>query len=169
MRLGGDILASTPRGENGRIREEHGRNIRVDFVKAKLGRMSELPGVSALRQMKLTLQMFSLLFSSLIALTVGSMGASAQEPAAEKTRSPLDQSNKPEDLKITQAIRKAVVADGALSLNAKNVRIITADGKVTLVGKVNSAEENDKIVAYAKESAGTAQVVNQMEVKVAQQ
>lgn len=124
--------------------------------------------------MKPTLQMFSLLFSSLIALSAGSMGASAQEPAAEKkdaveeTKTPLDQSNRPEDLKITQAIRKAVIADDALSLNAKNVRIITADGKVTLVGKVNSAEENAKIVAYAKESAGTAQVVNQMEVKAAQ-
>lgn len=125
--------------------------------------------------MKPTLQMFSLLFSSLIALSAGSMGASAQEPAAEKkdaveeTKTPLDQSNRPEDLKITQAIRKAVIADDTLSLNAKNVRIITADGKVTLVGKVNSAEENAKVMAYAKESAGTAQVVNQMEVKVVQQ
>ncbi|HEY1053111.1 MAG TPA: BON domain-containing protein [Prosthecobacter sp.] len=124
--------------------------------------------------MKPTLQMFSLLFSSLIALSAGSMGASAQEPAAEKkdaveeTKTPLDQSNRPEDLKITQAIRKAVIADDTLSLNAKNVRIITADGKVTLVGKVNSAEENAKVMAYAKESAGTAQVVNQMEVKAAQ-
>lgn len=160
---------------NGRIREEHGRNIRVEFEEAKLTKLSEFPCVSALQRMKPTFQMFSLLFSSLIALTVGSMGAEAQEPASEKkevkdvaaeeTKSPLDQSNKPEDLKITQAIRKAVIADDALSLNAKNVRIITADGKVTLVGKVNSAEENAKIVAYAKESAGTAQVVNQMEVK----
>lgn len=137
--------------------------------------MSELPCVSALQRMKPTLQMFSLLFSSLIALSAGSMGASAQEPAAEKkdaveeTKTPLDQSNRPEDLKITQAIRKAVIADDTLSLNAKNVRIITADGKVTLVGKVNSAEENAKVMAYAKESAGTAQVVNQMEVKVVQQ
>lgn len=136
--------------------------------------MSELPCVSALQRMKPTLQMFSLLFSSLIALSAGSMGASAQEPAAEKkdaveeTKTPLDQSNRPEDLKITQAIRKAVIADDTLSLNAKNVRIITADGKVTLVGKVNSAEENAKVMAYAKESAGTAQVVNQMEVKAAQ-
>lgn len=160
---------------NGRIREEHGRNIRVEFVEAKAAEVSELPYVSALQRMKPTFQMFSLLFSSLIALTVGGMGADAQEPASEKkeaageAKSPLDQSNKPEDLKVTQAIRKAVIADEGLSLNAKNVRIITADGKVTLVGKVNSAEENDKIVAYAKESAGTtAQVVNQMEVKAEQ-
>lgn len=161
-------------GTCGRIREEHGRNIRVEFVEAKLTQMSEFPCVSALQRMKPTLQMFSLLFSSLIALTVGSIGAEPQEPLAEKkdvaeeTKSPLDQSNKPEDLKVTQAIRKAVIADGALSLNAKNVRIITAEGTVTLAGKVNSTEENDKIVAYAKQSAGTAQVINQMEVKAEQ-
>ncbi len=117
----------------------------------------------------------SLLFSSLVVLTVGSMGADAQTPAAEKQevatakKGPLDQSNRPEDLKITQAIRKAVIADDSLSLGAKNVRIITAEGKVTLVGTVRSAEEKDKIVAHAKASAGTAaEVVNQLEVKAAQ-
>ncbi|MGV3662305.1 MAG: BON domain-containing protein [Prosthecobacter sp.] len=125
--------------------------------------------------MKPTFHMFSLLFSSLIALTVGGLGADTQQPAAEKkdaaaeTKTPLDQSNRPEDLKITQAIRKAVIADDSLSMSAKNVKIITAEGKVTLLGAVNSAEEKKKIVAYAQESAGAAQVVNQIEVKDAQQ
>lgn len=115
-----------------------------------------------------------LLASSMIlaSLTAGSMAADGQTQGAEKkdaveeTKTPLDQSNRPEDLKITQAIRKAVIADDSLSINAKNVRIITAEGRVTLVGPVNSAEEKDKIVAHAKQSAGaTAQVVNQIEVQ----
>lgn len=118
-----------------------------------------------------------LLASSMIltALTAGSMAADGQTQAAEKTdaveetKTPLDQSNRPEDLKITQAIRKAVVADDSLSISAKNVRIITAEGKVTLAGPVNSAEEQDKITTYAKQSAeAAAQVVNQIEVKDAQ-
>lgn len=118
-----------------------------------------------------------LLASSMIltALTAGSMAADGQTQAAEKTdaveetKTPLDQSNRPEDLKITQAIRKAVVADDSLSISAKNVRIITAEGKVTLAGPVNSAEEQDKIMTYAKQSAeAAAQVVNQIEVKDAQ-
>jgi osmotically-inducible protein OsmY len=82
-----------------------------------------------------------------------------------ETKTPVDQSNRPEDLKVTQSIRKAVVKDGSLSMTAKNVKIITAEGKVTLRGPVNTAEEKKKIEGYAKASAGKMTVVNQIEVK----
>jgi osmotically-inducible protein OsmY len=65
---------------------------------------------------------------------------------------------------ITQAIRKAVVADKALSTKAHNVKIITADGVVTLRGPVNSAEEKDKIAAKAKSVAGVKSVENKLEI-----
>lgn len=98
------------------------------------------------------------------------MASAADKPSTdpdktEEAKTPLDQSNKPEDLKITQAIRKAVIADETLSMSAKNVRIITAEGKITLRGMVNSDEEKKTVLAHAKTSAGTAQVVNQIEVK----
>ncbi|OYW72430.1 MAG: hypothetical protein B7Z37_24915 [Verrucomicrobia bacterium 12-59-8] len=84
------------------------------------------------------------------------------------TKTPLDQSNRPEDIKITQDIRKAVMADDGLSITAKNVKIITtADGKVTLRGPVNTEDEKTKIDAHAKKVAGDAPVVNQLEVKAA--
>ncbi|MDB6005418.1 MAG: osmY [Prosthecobacter sp.] len=84
------------------------------------------------------------------------------------TKTPLDQSNRPEDIKITQDIRKAVMADDGLSMTAKNVKIITtADGKVTLRGPVNNEEEKTKIDALAKKVAGSMPVVNQLEVKAA--
>ncbi len=78
---------------------------------------------------------------------------------------PLDQSNDKADLKITQQIRQAVMADGSLSFTAKNVKIITQGGKVTLRGPVNSEQERSNIEAAARKVAGVAQVDNQLEVK----
>ena len=39
-----------------------------------------------------------------------------------QTKTAGDQSNNPEDLKVTQAIRQAVVKDSALTTTAKNVK-----------------------------------------------
>jgi len=77
---------------------------------------------------------------------------------------PIDQGNNTSDLKITQEIRKAVVGDGSLSFTAKNVKIITTNGKVTLRGPVKSADEREKIAAAARKVAGAANVDNQLEV-----
>jgi hypothetical protein len=77
---------------------------------------------------------------------------------------PMDQGNNSSDLEITQDIRKAVVGDGSLSFTAKNVKIITTKGKVTLRGPVNNAEEREKIAALARKVAGAANVDNQLEV-----
>jgi osmotically-inducible protein OsmY len=84
-----------------------------------------------------------------------------------ETKTPLDQSNTPEDLKITQAIRQAIVKDDTLTMTAKNVKIITAGGMVTLRGPVKSAEEKAKIDKIAKGAAGETKVDNQLEVKAA--
>jgi osmotically-inducible protein OsmY len=84
-----------------------------------------------------------------------------------KTLTPGDQSGKPEDIKLTQAIRQAVMREKSLTMTAKNVKIITTDGKVTLRGPVNTAEEKTKINDLAKAAAGTVPVDNQLEVKAA--
>ena len=75
-----------------------------------------------------------------------------------------DQSNDAADLKITQEIRQAVVADDSLSTNGHNVKIVTANGVVTLKGPVNSAAEKSSIAAKAKAVAGVSRVDNQMEI-----
>ena len=84
-----------------------------------------------------------------------------------KTLTPGDQSETPEDRKLTQAIRQAVMKDESLTMTAKNVKIITAHGKVTLRGPVNTAEEKTKINDLAKAAAGKVPVDNQLEVKAA--
>lgn len=113
---------------------------------------------------------------SITALSIG--GAAAAEKNADntgknerdrsgETKTPGDQSNAPKDLKITQAIRQAVVKDKSLTMTAKNVKIITVGGQVTLRGPVNSVEEKTKIEKLAKTAAGEARVDNQLEVKAA--
>jgi osmotically-inducible protein OsmY len=77
---------------------------------------------------------------------------------------PQDQSNTETDVRITQAIRKAVVADKHLSTSAHNVKIITRKGVVTLRGPVTSAAERSTIEAKASRVAGVNHVDNQLEV-----
>ena len=75
------------------------------------------------------------------------------------------QSNSKDDLALTQKVRQAVMKDGSLSMNAKNVKIIAQDGKITLKGPVDSQQEKDKIGTEAGEIAGKDKVDNQLEVK----
>lgn len=82
----------------------------------------------------------------------------------EKTLTPLDQSNSKEDRGITQAIRKSIMQQG-LSVNAKNIKIITRNGEVTLRGPVNNAAEVEKILEVAKAVQGIKLLNNQLEVK----
>ncbi len=76
-----------------------------------------------------------------------------------------DQSNSSADLKITQAIRQALMKDGELSTTAKNIKVITANGQVTLRGPVNNAQEKAKVDQIAHSAAGGAQIVDQLDVK----
>jgi hyperosmotically inducible periplasmic protein len=78
---------------------------------------------------------------------------------------PLDQRENESDLEITQRIRQAVMADDSLSFTAKNVKIITAGGKVTLRGPVKTDAERSAIEAAARKVAGQSRVDNQIEVK----
>ena len=75
------------------------------------------------------------------------------------------QSNSKDDLALTQKVRQAVMRDGSLSMNAKNVKIIAQDGKITLKGPVDSQQEKDTIGTEAGEIAGKDKVDNQLEVK----
>lgn len=88
-----------------------------------------------------------------------------QRDRSGETKTSGDQSNSSEDVKITAAIRRAVVRDHSLSMTAKNVKIITAKGMVTLRGPVKSDTEKAKIVELAQSAAGNAKIDNQLEVK----
>jgi hyperosmotically inducible protein len=93
--------------------------------------------------------------------------AKNQRDRSGETKTSGDQSNSREDLKTTQAIRKALMKDSSLSMTAKNVKIITAGGQVTLRGPVKSADEKSRIDQLAKGAAGNAKIDNQLEIKAA--
>jgi osmotically-inducible protein OsmY len=92
-------------------------------------------------------------------------GKNSRDKSGE-TKTPMDQSNAPEDLKLVKDIRQAVVKDRSLTTTAKNVKIITAGGRVTLRGPVDNTQEKEKIEQIAVSVAGTSKVDNQLEVKV---
>jgi sporulation protein YlmC with PRC-barrel domain len=81
------------------------------------------------------------------------------------TLTPLDQGNNKADLDTTAQIRKEIIAGKDMSVSAKNVKIITIDGHVTLRGPVNSAEEKRLIGEIADRIAHSENVDNQLEVK----
>jgi hyperosmotically inducible periplasmic protein len=84
---------------------------------------------------------------------------------ADGTLTPLDQGNSKSDVDITSRIRKGILAEKDMSINAKNVKIITNQGQVTLRGPVNTAEEKRAIGDIANSVAIAANVDNQLEVK----
>ena len=84
-----------------------------------------------------------------------------RDPAA---LTPGDQGENEIDRTITQNIRKAVVGSDALSMTAKNVKIITRGGVVTLRGPVKSDKEKTEIAQLAQRIEGVKQVDNQLEI-----
>ena len=95
--------------------------------------------------------------------------AKNQRDRSGETATSGDQSNSSADLKITQAIRQALMKDGELSTTAKNIKVITANGQVTLRGPVNNAQEKAKIDQIAKSAGGGAKIVDELDVKEAKQ
>jgi osmotically-inducible protein OsmY len=81
------------------------------------------------------------------------------------TETPTAQGENPADREITASIRKSVVDDNSLSVNAHNVKIITDAGIVTLRGPVKSDQEKQTIEAKAKQVAGVTRVNNLLEVE----
>jgi hyperosmotically inducible protein len=79
-------------------------------------------------------------------------------------KTPIDQKENQQDITTTADIRKQIVAHKDVSVNARNVKIITADGKVTLRGPVDSTSERDIIEKIARDVAGKDNVDNQLEV-----
>jgi len=77
---------------------------------------------------------------------------------------PGDQGSSESDRTITQQIRQGVVKEDGLSITAKNVKIITVDGAVTLRGPVKSDKEKSTISGIAQGAPGVKRVVNQLEI-----
>ena len=91
--------------------------------------------------------------------------ATNERDRSSEAKTSGDQSNSSADLKITQAIRQALMKDPELSTTAKNIKVITVNGQVTLRGPVKTAQEKAKIDQIARSAAGRAQIADQLDVK----
>jgi len=110
---------------------------------------------------------------------LGCCVALAQQPmsgSADNTRNNKDNHSSPtanaddqkqnsSDIKMTQQIRRSVVADKSLSTYAHNVKIVTVNGNVTLNGVVRSDDEKSALQKEAESVAGPDHVVNELSVQ----
>ena len=117
---------------------------------------------------------FLLLGCGTLVLAQDSAGQSA--PASDNTkmnqrdRNPNEptadqQQNNRSDRDITQQVRQAIIADKTFSTYARNVKVITQNGQVTLKGPVRSDEEKLAVEAKAAAIAGDGKVTSELTVK----
>src|SRR4029077_6722734 len=90
--------------------------------------------------------------------------ATNERDRSGETKTSGDQSNSSADLKITQAIRQALMKDGELSTTAKHIKVITKIGQVTPRGLVKNVQEKARVNQLAKSAAGGAHIVDQLDV-----
>ena len=83
----------------------------------------------------------------------------------KKNPTSMAQGGSSQDVKITRDIRKEISSKKDISINGKNVKIITKNSMVTLRGPVASLEEKQLIYDIASKVAGPTQVKNELEVK----
>lgn len=112
----------------------------------------------------------SILLSGLIFLYMQPQPANSRQ-AADNTKTNESagvtadqQKSDPTDLEITRRIRRSIVHDKSLSVDAHNVKVIARDGNVTLKGPVNSEAEKTNIEAKAVAIVGQGKVNDEIKV-----
>ncbi len=74
------------------------------------------------------------------------------------------QPNDRADRRTLAQVRKAIVADKALSIYAHNIKIIVVSGKVTLEGPVHSDDERQQVLADAAAVVNSTLIVDKITV-----
>jgi hyperosmotically inducible periplasmic protein len=113
----------------------------------------------------------ALILAGIVAIPAGTVFAQPPDNTKVNTRDRAkgavtadQQKENAGDRDLTQKIRRAVMADKALSTYAHNVKIVSQGGQVTLKGPVRSEEEKRSVEAKAVEVAGAGHVTNQMSI-----
>jgi len=83
---------------------------------------------------------------------------------ADSTTTADKQKQNRSDLEITRDIRQLITKDKALSTYAKNVKIVSRNGDVTLSGPVRSDVEKKSVEAKAIQIAGAGHVKNDIQI-----
>jgi hyperosmotically inducible protein len=84
--------------------------------------------------------------------------------ASNATATADAQTNKSADIELTKRIRQSLMSDGKLSTYARNIKIVTINGRVTLNGVVRSEDESSAIQSRAADIAGASSVTSLLKV-----
>ncbi len=99
------------------------------------------------------------------ATTPAPAGEKLTRNTPETTEKAVDPQKSKQDAEITADIKKEIISRKDISAEAKTVKVVTKEGKVTLLGKVKTEEEKRVINELAVESTDRDRVDNQLEVK----
>jgi osmotically-inducible protein OsmY len=102
--------------------------------------------------------------SQLFAASAGLYLLAPAVASAQAQATPAVQKMSKADRSLTRRIRRAVVSDKDLSVEAHNIHIGAQDGAVTLIGSVKSDDEKKAIEDKATEIAGAGKVTDQLSV-----
>ncbi len=91
--------------------------------------------------------------------------SAANKTDGQEALTPMNQGGGEADIRETANIRKAIMADALLSVDAQNIKIITSKGQVTLRGVVDSLDERKRVNAIVQKVAGTDVFDDQLRVK----
>lgn len=83
---------------------------------------------------------------------------------ADTALTPGDQGQTDADREMTRRIRRAITSNDQLSTDAKNIKVITTNGRVTLRGPVKNQQELETIRSILQQAGATA-IDNQLEIK----
>jgi hyperosmotically inducible protein len=84
---------------------------------------------------------------------------------SDASQTSMAQPNDKTDIKLAAAVRRAITKDSSLSTMAHNVKIIAANGTVTLRGPVKGNDEKSKVETIVRSVDGVQQVTNDLDVK----
>lgn len=82
----------------------------------------------------------------------------------DKTVTPFDQHENEVDVGITADIRKAIMAKDSFSVNAQNIKIITKQGVVTLLGSVKNEDEAKQIYYMVLKTPNVKTIQNRLDI-----
>jgi sporulation protein YlmC with PRC-barrel domain len=97
-------------------------------------------------------------------VTAPDNSAQNEKEMKKDAANPMDQGNSERDIKITKDIRSAIM-DKDLSFDAKNVKIITNEGRVILKGVVKNHEEHLAVLEIAKSHADASKITDDLKMK----
>ena len=75
-----------------------------------------------------------------------------------------DQGNSQADVNLAAKVRRAIMDDNSLSVNAQNVKIIAINGHIVLKGPVKNDSERTRLSQIANNIVGADNVKNELEV-----